>query len=77
MKIATYDNLNNYTTKYNSYVDYSSQNKTKTQKTTNHIAKRKKCKNKANFDYIVLGMIYGFFITILAIGYGSWLIELI
>lgn len=42
MKIATYDNLNNYTTKYNSYVDYSRQNETKTEKTTNHIAKRKK-----------------------------------
>lgn len=61
MKIATYDNLNNYTAKYNDYVDYSSKIQQETQKTTNHIAKRKKRKNKANFDYIVLGMIYGFF----------------
>nr|DAL04209.1 MAG TPA: hypothetical protein [Caudoviricetes sp.] len=75
--IATYDNLNSHIAKHNDYVDYSSQNKTKTQKTTNHIAKRKKYKNTSNFDYIVLGMIYGFFITILAIGYGSWLMELI
>lgn len=42
MKIATYDNLNNYTAKYNSYVDYSSEIQRETQKTTNHIAKRKK-----------------------------------
>lgn len=75
--IATYNNLNSHIAKHNDYVDYSRQNETKTQKTTNHITKRKKCKNKANFDYIVLGMIYGFFITILAIGYGSWLMELI
>ena len=72
--IATYDNLNSHIAKYNDYVDYSSQNEAKIQKTTNHIAKRK---NKANFDYIVLGMIYGFFSTILVIGYGSWLLELI
>lgn len=42
MKIATYDNLNNYTAKHNSYVDYSRQNETKTEKTTTYIAKRKK-----------------------------------
>ena len=47
MKIATYDNLNNYTTKYNSYVDYSRQNETKTEKTTNYIAKYEKNENKA------------------------------
>lgn len=75
--IATYDNLNSHIAKHNDYVDYSSQNEAKIQKTTNHIAKRKKRKNKANFDYIVLGMIYGFFSTILVIGYGSWLLELI
>lgn len=40
--IATYDNLNNYTAKHNSYVDYSRQNEAKTEKTTNHIAKCKK-----------------------------------
>lgn len=75
--IATYDNLNNHIAKHNDFVDYSSQNETEIQKTTHTIAKCKKAKNKANFDYIVLGMIYGFFITILAIGYGSWLMELI
>ena len=42
MKIATYDNLNNYTSKHNDYVDYSSQNETETEKATNHIAKCKK-----------------------------------
>ena len=42
MKIATYDNLNNYTAKHNSYVDYSSEIQRETEKTTNHIAKRKK-----------------------------------
>lgn len=47
MKIATYDNLNNYTTKYNSYVDYSRQNETKTEKTTTYIARYKKSENKA------------------------------
>jgi len=47
MKIATYDNLNNYTTKYNSYVDYSRQNETKTKKTTTYIAKYEKSENKA------------------------------
>ena len=75
--IATYDNLNNHIAKHNSYVDYSRQNEAKTQKTTNHIAKRKKSKNMSNFDDIVLGMIYGFFATIFVIGYGSWLLELI
>lgn len=40
--IATYDNLNSHIAKHNDYVDYSSQNETKTQKTTNYIAKRKK-----------------------------------
>lgn len=75
--IATYDNLNNHIAKHNSYVDYSSEIQQEIEKTTNHIAKRKKRKNKANFDYVVLGMIYGFFITILAIGYGNWLMELI
>lgn len=40
--IATYDNLNSHIAKHNDYVDYSSQNEAKTQKTTNHIAKRKK-----------------------------------
>nr|DAK67177.1 MAG TPA: hypothetical protein [Caudoviricetes sp.] len=47
MKIATYDNLNNYTTKYNSYVDYSRQNETKAEKTTTYIAKYEKNENKA------------------------------
>lgn len=36
--IATYDNLNNYTAKHNSYIDYSSQNETKTEKTITYIA---------------------------------------
>lgn len=45
MKIATYDNLNSYTAKYNSYVDYSRQNETKTEKTTNHIANYEKNEN--------------------------------
>lgn len=75
--IATYDNLNNHIAKHNDYVDYSSQNEAKTQKITNHIVKCKKSKNMSNFDNIVLGMIYGFFATILVIGYGSWLLELI
>lgn len=75
--IATYDNLNNHIAKHNSYVDYSNEIQQETEKTTNHIAKRKKSKNMSNFDDIVLGMIYGFFATILVIGYGSWLLELI
>lgn len=40
--IATYDNLNSHIAKHNDFVDYSSQNEAKIQKTTNHIAKRKK-----------------------------------
>ena len=40
--IATYDNLNSHIAKHNDYVDYSSQNEAKTEKTTNHIAKCKK-----------------------------------
>ena len=40
--IATYDNLNNHIAKHNDYVDYSSQNEMKIEKTTNYIAKRKK-----------------------------------
>lgn len=47
MKIATYDNLNNYTSKHNSYVDYSRQNETKTKKTTTYIARYEKSENKA------------------------------
>lgn len=47
MKIATYDNLNNYTAKHNSYVGYSRQNEMKTKKTTTYIAKYEKSKNKA------------------------------
>lgn len=47
MKIATYDNLNNYTAKYNSYVDYSSEIQRETEKTTNHIAKYEKSENEA------------------------------
>lgn len=39
--IATYDNLNNHIAKHNSYVDYSNEIQQETQKTTNHIAKRK------------------------------------
>lgn len=45
--IATYDNLNNHIAKHNSYVDYSSQNETKTEKTTTYIAKYEKSENKA------------------------------
>lgn len=47
MKIATYDNLNNYTSKHNSYIDYSRQNETKTKKTTTYIARYEKSENKA------------------------------
>lgn len=43
--IATYDNLNNHISKHNDYVDYSSQNEAKTQKTTNHIANYEKNEN--------------------------------
>lgn len=35
--IATYDNLNNHIARHNSYVDYSSQNETKTEKTITYI----------------------------------------
>lgn len=45
--IATYDNLNSHIAKHNDYVDYSRQNETKTEKTTNHIAKYEKSENKA------------------------------
>ena len=77
MKIATYDNLNNYTSKHNDYVDYSSQNEAKTQKTTNHITKRKKCKNKINFSDFMAGMIFSNILILLIVGYGSWIAELI
>lgn len=40
--IATYDNLNSHIARHNSYVDYSNEIQQETQKTTNHIAKRKK-----------------------------------
>ena len=42
MKIATYDNLNNHIARHNSYADYSNEIQQETEKTTNHIAKRKK-----------------------------------
>lgn len=77
MKIATYDNLNNYAAKYNSYVDYSSEIQQETQKTTNHIAKRKKNKNKLNFTDFMLGMIFSNILILLIVGYGSWIVELI
>ena len=47
MKIATYDNLNNYTAKHNSYVDYSSEIQRETEKTTTYIARYEKSENKA------------------------------
>lgn len=75
--IATYDNLNNHIAKHNSYVDYSHQNEAKTQKTTNHIARHKKCKNKLNFTDFMLGMIFSNILILLIVGYGSWLMELI
>lgn len=75
--IATYDNLNNHIAKHNSYVDYSHQNEAKTQKTTNHIAKRKKYKNKLNFSDFMLGMIFSNILILLMVGYGSWIVELI
>ena len=77
MKIATYDNLNNYTAKHNSYVDYSSEIQRETQKTTNHIAKRKKAKNKLNFSDFMAGMIFSNILILLMAGYGSWIVELI
>lgn len=73
--IATYDNLNSHIAKYNDYVDYSSQNEAKTQKTTNHIAKRKKCKNKLNFTDFMAGMIFSNILILLIVGYGSWIVE--
>lgn len=74
--IATYDNLNNHIAKHNDYVDYSRQNETKTQKTTtNHIAKRKKAKNKLNFTDFMLGMIFSNILVLLIVGYGSWIVE--
>jgi hypothetical protein len=77
MKIATYDNLNNYTAKYNDYVDYSSKIQQETQKTTNHIAKRKKAKNKLNFSDFMAGMFFSNILILLIVGYGSWIAELI
>ena len=73
--IATYDNLNNHIARHNSYVDYSRQNETKTQKTTNHITKRKKCQNKLNFTDFMLGMIFSNILILLIVGYGSWIVE--
>lgn len=73
--IATYDNLNNHISKHNDYVDYSSQNETKTQKTTNHIAKREKAKNKLNFTDFMAGMIFSNILILLIVGYGSWIVE--
>lgn len=73
--IATYDNLNNHIAKHNDYVDYSRQNETKTQKTTNHITKRKKAKNKLNFTDFMLGMIFSNILVLLIVGYGSWIVE--
>lgn len=75
--IATYDNLNSHIARHNSYVDYSSQNEAKTQKTTNHIAKRKKCKNKLNFSDFMAGMFFSNILILLMVGYGSWIVELI
>lgn len=45
--IATYDNLNSHIAKHNDYVDYSSQNEMKIEKTTNYIARYEKSENKA------------------------------
>ena len=75
MKIATYDNLNNHIARHNSYVDYSNEIQQETQKTTNHIAKRKKCKNKLNFTDFMLGMIFSNILILLIVGYGSWIVE--
>lgn len=75
--IATYDNLNSHIAKHNDYVDYSSQNEAKIQKTTNHIAKRKKLKNKLNFSDFMAGMIFSNILILLIVGYGSWIAELI
>lgn len=75
--IVTYDNLNNHIAKHNDYVDYSHQNETNIEKTTNHIAKRKKAKNKLNFTDFMLGMIFSNILILLIVGYGSWIVELI
>ena len=75
--IATYDNLNNHISKHNDYVDYSSEIQRETQKTTNHIAKRKKRKNKLNFTDFMAGMIFSNILILLMVGYGSWIVELI
>lgn len=77
MKIATYDNLNNYTAKHNSYVNYSNEIQQETEKTTNHIAKRKKYQNKLDFTDFMLGMIFSNILILLIVGYGSWIVELI
>lgn len=45
--IATYDNLNSHIAKHNDFVDYSSQNETKTEKITTYIARYEKNENKA------------------------------
>lgn len=73
--IATYDNLNNHISKHNDYVDYSSRNETKTQKTTHTIAKRKKAKNKINFTDFMAGMFFSNVLILLLVGYGSWIVE--
>ena len=73
--IATYDHLNSHIAKHNDYVDYSIQNETKTQKTTNHIAKCKKDKNKLNFSDFMAGMIFSNILILLIVGYGSWIVE--
>lgn len=75
--IATYDNLNSHIAKHNDYVDYSSKIQQETQKTTNHIAKRKKNKNKLNFTDFMAGMFFSNILILLLVGYGSWLMELI
>lgn len=43
--IATYDNLNSHIAKHNDFVDYSRQNETKIEKTTNNIANYEKSEN--------------------------------
>lgn len=73
--IATYDNLNSHIAKYNDYVDYSSQNEAKTQKTTTYIAKRKKSTNKLNFTDFMAGMFFSNILILLIVGYGSWIVE--
>lgn len=73
--IATYDNLNSHIAKHNDYVDYSRQKETEIQKTTKHIAKRKKRKNKLNFTDFMAGMIFSNILILLMVGYGSWIVE--